>query len=175
MPPASRQFMWLRDQLPVSFPMLRTMIYGFDTELLESQSAQNIDDLACSFILHLKTIGLAEPSAKPLILIAHSLGGVIVKRAMLYLAASNEAEDSMLEKVKMTVLFGVPNKGMYIKHLRSMAHGQPNESLIQYLSIDSPYLAHIDEAFSGIAQERGIRIISAFETKESRTAEVMII
>lgn len=164
--------MWLRDQLPNDFKNMRVMTYGYDTALFDSESLQDIDDLARTFITHLKTIGRAEISATPLVLLAHSLGGIIVKRALSYLAASGEAENFMLSKVKLLLCFGVPNQGMHIEHLLAMTKGRPNDIIVNSLSTTSHYLEQIDKSFSGIAIHRSIRLVSAYETVKSPVASV---
>lgn len=41
-------FMWLRDGLPKDLPDTRVFIYGYDTQLQGSSSAQNLTDLGLS-------------------------------------------------------------------------------------------------------------------------------
>jgi triacylglycerol esterase/lipase EstA (alpha/beta hydrolase family) len=164
--------MWLRDQLPDDFPNFRVMIYGYDTSMTDSDSHQTLDDLARTFVQHLKLVGRAEYSAKPCVIFAHSLGGILVKRALYYMARSADQDDFVLQKIKMTVFFGVPNRGMQVTHLLSMVKGQPNEGLVNTLSVDSPYLNILDEGFAGIAAYRSMRIVSAYETKRTATTVV---
>ena len=91
--------MWLRDQLPNDLNHARIIIYGYDTRLEMSESFQTIDDLALAFIVGLKSIGRASPSTKPLLFLAHSLGGIVLKHALMLLAASGSLETFMLDKV----------------------------------------------------------------------------
>ena len=58
-------FVGPRDRLPKDMPVIRFTIYGYDTQLLNSESIQTIDDLASSFLARLKAIGRASVSAKP--------------------------------------------------------------------------------------------------------------
>jgi hypothetical protein len=41
--------MWLRDSLPHDLKGARGLLYGYNTDLLQSQSFQNIDDIAVAF------------------------------------------------------------------------------------------------------------------------------
>lgn len=147
-------------------------MYGYDTKLIQSNSFQSIDDIARSFVAHLKSIGRAESYAKPLIIFAHSLGGILAKRTLVYLAGSGDTETFMLQKVKLIIFFGVPNRGMHIAHLLQLVRERPNQDLVNTLSVHSPYLSMLDENFSGVATHRAIRLISAYETVESPVAEV---
>lgn len=166
--------MWLRDQLPGDFPNARVMIYGYDTMLLKSESFQTIDDLALSLISQLKSIGKAQTFTKPTIFFAHSLGGIILKRALCYMAESGEAETFMLQKVRMVLFFGVPSKGMAVEYMLPMVDGQPNKQLVEALSTKAKesFLSNLDLGFSGIAMLRDIRLVSAFETRRTRIAVV---
>lgn len=81
--------MWLRDALPHDLtwetsdcPMARVMIYGYESTVAGSNSMQNLEDLATSF--HTSLLGLPRGlTTRPIILVAHSLGGLIVKQVSL--------------------------------------------------------------------------------------------
>lgn len=164
--------MWLRDQLASDFPSVKVLSYGYNTTLQNSESSQSIDDLARAFIGLLSTIGLAEYSAKPLIFLAHSLGGLVLKTALRYLARGDEAEQQILGNLRLIVFFGVPHRGMHIRHLQTIVNGRPNQSLVSMLSTNSDFLPLLEDVFSGILTHRHIRLISAYETVRSRVAEV---
>jgi protein SERAC1 len=79
--------MWLRDSLPYDLNLdanvhssARVMIYGYESSVSESSSVQNLEDLTTSFNNALLEL---IPSSKPVILVAHSLGGLIVKQVSL--------------------------------------------------------------------------------------------
>jgi len=78
--------MWLRDALPYDMrshghenPPARVMVYGYGSRLAHSQSVQNLEDLGTSFRTSLSCLASA-PTVKPIILIAHSLGGLVAKQ-----------------------------------------------------------------------------------------------
>lgn len=78
--------MWLRDSLPydltlqdTDIPMVRTMIYGYESKVSQSKNMQNLEDLATAF--HTSLLALASNSTmRPIIFVAHSLGGLIIKQ-----------------------------------------------------------------------------------------------
>lgn len=92
--------MWLRDSLPHDLPGVRILIYGYDSHLVGSQSFQGIEALAIEFRTHIATIRKATDvsrgmlyfwlhvnlqqtsTLRPLIFIAHSLGGLVVKEVI---------------------------------------------------------------------------------------------
>jgi Putative serine esterase (DUF676) len=166
-------FMWLRDKLPEDVSTFRQIIYGYDTSLTGNESFQVIDDLATSFIAKLRSIGRASTTAKPLIYFAHSLGGIILKHALVTLAGScGGGERLMLEKTRSIFFFGVPHLGMEMSHLLVIAQGQSSEPLVRALSHEDLSLARLDDQFHGIAMFSKVEVISVYETKLSRAAQV---
>lgn len=69
--------MWLRDGLSQDVPVSRVLTYGLDTELIDSKSSQNIIDLGrqCREAL----FSISSATNKPLVLVGHSLGGIILR------------------------------------------------------------------------------------------------
>lgn len=114
--------MWLRDRLPHDLIKVRSIIYGYDSRLVQSESFQGIDDIAITFITRLKYIGRSLKAAKPVVLLAHSLGGIILKCALLELANSGDVEEYMLSSIREVIFFGVPNKGIEMEQW--LPHGR---------------------------------------------------
>jgi hypothetical protein len=164
--------MWIRDKLPDDMPAMKQIIYGYDTALTGNESFQVVKDLALSLIAKLRSIGRSSKAAKPLIFFAHSLGGIILKQAMVILAGSSGVEKLILQKIRSVFFFGVPHLGMEMSHLLAIVQGQANEPLVRTLSRDGGYLTLLDDQFRGIALFPKIRIISAYETKMSRATQV---
>lgn len=78
--------MWLRDSLSYDLisetsnkPMARVMIYGHESAVAQSKNMQNLEDLATMFYNGLLALA-AAPTTRPIILIGHSLGGLIIKQ-----------------------------------------------------------------------------------------------
>ena len=154
-------------------PKLRSLIYGYDTKLFKSRSFQDLDDIAWSFIVSLKEIRRSLSSANPVILLAHSLGGIVLKRALVLLAEEINAEEKkILESVKGLVFFGVPHRGMEISHFLAMVAKQPNEDLInKTLSPDSILLPELDRSFTELVLRIKPDIQFVYETAESQLTE----
>lgn len=75
--------MWLRDSLPrdTQADGIEVLTYGYDSQLPHSQSFQNIEDIASTFRKALSVVRRTEDNIvpKPLVFIAHSLGGIVLK------------------------------------------------------------------------------------------------
>jgi len=164
--------MWIRDAMPACRPGTRFITYGYDTELVGSRSFQSITDLASTLVTELTANGWARPTTKPFMFLAHSLGGVILKQALVMLAGSGARETFMLTKVNGAICFGVPSNGMATSHLLAMVKDQPNRSLVKDLSEKSEYLCDLGKQFDGIAHNRHMKLFWAYETLESPTAVV---
>ncbi len=164
-----KTFMWLRDALPGDVPGARIFLYGYDTLLHDSESFQSPIHLALSFIGHLKSSVWTTPTPKPVVFMAHSLGGIVLKEALIL---SWEKSMSCRHLFYGGIFFGVPSAGMETSHLLAMVQGQPNKDLIESLSPNSPYLSSLNDRFSGIIWSHHILCFWAYETKTSRTVEV---
>ncbi|KAI1455351.1 hypothetical protein F4805DRAFT_275957 [Annulohypoxylon moriforme] len=165
----SRSFMWIRDALPKSLPNVRPILYGYDSTLTKSHSFQSALDIARALIGQLKANVWASPHCKPLAFLAHSLGGIILKQAIVSLASMNDHTHPILQAMKGAVFFGVPNLGMEQSHLEAIVEGQANSELIKDLSTKSTYLHQLDEQFSGISVLQESLLYWWYETMESPT------
>ncbi|KAK7582824.1 hypothetical protein V3481_012122 [Fusarium oxysporum f. sp. vasinfectum] len=172
--------MWLRDSLPYDLtredtvnPMARVMVYGYESCVANSNSFQNLEDLATSF--HHSLLALAHtPTTRPIIFIAHSLGGLIIKETLITLSKSKNEDDLKLAKaVYGIVFFGVPHDGMDISSLIPMVENGPNRFLVESTNRINSQILSIQrrEFHTALGGEGDSEIICFYETEESRTAQ----
>ncbi|KAL0260340.1 hypothetical protein SLS55_004026 [Diplodia seriata] len=135
-------------------------------------AVNHIYDLSRNFVNGLSALGFGSSMSKPIVFVAHSLGGLLLKQSLISLAAYSDQKFSVLENVKSVICFGVPHKGMETTQLRSMVKGQPNEELVQELAPKSSYLKCIEDTFNGIQTTRGFTVVSFYETGMTKTVEV---
>lgn len=79
--PASRT-LWLEDEdlLPASFPKARIMTYGYDS-VLAFTSPAGLESFARDLLKRLRILrASAEARTRPLVFVAHCLGGLLVKK-----------------------------------------------------------------------------------------------
>jgi hypothetical protein len=77
--------LWLRDFLPAKFPNVRVMSYGYDAAFTLSSSVANIETAAASLLDYLGGERQnKQEKQRPIVFVAHSLGGIIVKKVRLY-------------------------------------------------------------------------------------------
>ncbi|KAG7116091.1 hypothetical protein HYQ44_007244 [Verticillium longisporum] len=170
-PGPDKTFMWIRDEIPRSVAGVRAIVYGYESKLAGSQSFQSVNDIALRLIHQLKSVrSLTLP--KSIVFLAHSLGGLILKDAIIQMAHSaDEGIRSILEVVKGAVMFGVPSLGMQQAHLMAMVGGQANEVLVQDLSRENgtAFMRQRNKQFEGIVFTRKVKVLWAYETEESPT------
>ncbi|KAM4062561.1 tetratricopeptide repeat domain-containing protein [Hirsutella rhossiliensis] len=174
------EHMWLRDALPYDLKseateghMARVMTYGYGSAVAESQNTDNLEDLATAF--HNSLLPLASSAQrKPIIFIAHSLGGLILKQMLITLAKSEQEDDKkLLEAVYGIVFFGVPHDGMDISFLIPMVGDGPNRFLVESISrINSQILSIQQRDFHKALRAEGeSEIVCFYETMQSPTAK----
>ncbi|KAK4061045.1 hypothetical protein Trihar35433_9970 [Trichoderma harzianum] len=162
--------MWLRDFLPISIPNARVLTYGYDTKLPGSRSKSSTLQLSRKLLESIKTTRDESTKHRPLILIGHSLGGLVVKQALVQASEGSEDDLAVFRSCYAVMLFAVPNRGLDNLSLMSMVKGQPNEDLVRNLGGESPFLNHLHESFHKRFTLNS-EIICAFETKTTPTVE----
>ncbi|KAI0117885.1 hypothetical protein GGR51DRAFT_500479 [Nemania sp. FL0031] len=166
-----KSFMWLRDELPRVIPASRAILYGYDTTLVNSKSFQTIADIASSLVNLIKANGWYLSKSRPLVFLAHSLGGIVLKEAFTMMAIGDDMGRYILDHTLGGIFFGVPSYGMKTSHLHAMVRGQVNEQIVSDLSTNSEYLRVLDDNFSGLLLTRHMRLYWAYETKMSPTVK----
>lgn len=164
--------MWLTDNLPRDIPAARVMIFGYESELPHSRSHVQLDDLAGPLQIAISQI-LRSDKRKPLLLIGHSLGGLLVKQALIRIAEPDfeNGLPNLLDMVTGTLLFGTPNDGLDIESLVPMVNDQPNRSLLESLNFkNSQVLRHQRQEFSKVLERTKLQLFCLYETELSPTA-----
>ncbi|KAI8626567.1 ankyrin repeat-containing protein [Xylariaceae sp. FL1651] len=168
---------WLRDYVPGDIPNCRVMIYGYDTKLQGNHSKQSIEDLGGACMESITTFRAdTDTSQRPIIFIGHSLGGLLIKEALIR-ARKRSGDISNLHKACYGMFFfGVPNLGLRNDQLRTIVQGQPNQALIDSLIVDkdsepSNFLRRISDQFSETCKGQYL-VVNFFERKYSPTIQV---
>ncbi|KAL7814025.1 ankyrin repeat-containing domain protein [Trichoderma gracile] len=172
------EYMWLRDSLPHGMVdengkhIARVMIYGYESSLPNSDSFQNLEDLGTALHFTLRMLA-ADGKFKPIVFIAHSLGGLVVKQFLISLSNSSDELDKRLRRAVYGIaFFGVPHDGMDIRSLIPMAGDGPNRFLLESIgSHSSQVLSTLQRDFTQALGGQGeTEIISFYETRMSPTA-----
>lgn len=162
--------LWLVDSLAQDLPFARIMVYGYGSSLQNNNSFATMSDLATTLSMSFREILSMDQSSIPLVIIAHSLGGLLVKDVLIQI--SNSSDDcELLDLISGVLFYGVPHRGMDITSLRAVVGDQPNRLLESLCRTNSPSLAQQRRDFAETVSRRNLQIFCFYETETSPTAE----
>ena len=154
---------WPYDLLKQSFSTARVLTYGYDTHVKHRVGPvinnSTVYDVASDLLSSLHTIRESEP-LRPLILIAHSLGGIIVKEALRQSHRSPQRHlRSVCEATRGILFFGTPHNGSdprntfstLAEYLLRMTGVRVNQHIVDALLPSSERLRELREEFPPIA------------------------
>lgn len=172
------RFMWPVDTEDRRPPHARFLLWGYNSSLVDSVSFQDIEDIGESLSTALKGIHPffaqdeksdhnLEFEARPIIFIAHSLGGLIVKDAIRQMAK----DSAYIKCIYGLVFFGVPHHGLLVEPWLQIIGQRANADLVRSLKPESRVLQRLDEDFRKAFRVPGSRVISVYETMQSSTTQ----
>ncbi|KAI1201427.1 Alpha/Beta hydrolase protein [Nemania serpens] len=107
-PGSPAETMWLADLLPDQLPGSRVMSFEYDASV-ESMAVGTIRDIARTMFELLKD--KRENLDIPIVFIGHSLGGIVIKQALVLAEQSERDFPGMTKHTKGIVFFGTPHRG----------------------------------------------------------------
>jgi hypothetical protein len=160
---------WPRDLVPAILPRARVLTFGYDTNVrhpLKAQASKStVYDIAKDLLVTLEAERRPEP-LRPLVFIAHSLGGIVVKEALRRSHSFQTHQHHLhqvFEATEATLFFGTPHSGAdprtlvhHIAEKVGRAVGfSVNEQIVNTLLPSSERLKELRDEFSPMAHERG--------------------
>ncbi|MCJ1423210.1 hypothetical protein MMC29_001092 [Sticta canariensis] len=110
---------WLRDLLPSDIPNARVISWGYDANTHSNSpiSAQHLYDHAKTLVSDLcLNRKLTKTQTRPIVFVAHSLGGIILKSALIHSDAARKGALEEHQSIKLStygILFmGTPHQGI---------------------------------------------------------------
>ncbi|KAM7206365.1 hypothetical protein V8F20_002714 [Naviculisporaceae sp. PSN 640] len=101
--------LWLRDSLPKVVPNARVFLYAYNSNLVFSQTKERFMDKANDLLEALRIERKKAPD-RPIIFLAHSLGGILIEQALVN--AQNNPEYLSIRRATTGLLFfGTPHGG----------------------------------------------------------------
>lgn len=165
---------WPRDLIPITIPYARVLTYGYDTHLRHylgpPVSKNTVYDIAWNFLVTLEAERRLEPS-RPVLFIAHSLGGIIVKE-MLRRSSGCQVSQTHLRSVFDSTIginfFGTPHGGadplgflqQIVKTVIKIAGIRFNEQIVNTLLPSAERLRELRDEFSPMAHQQDWMIYS---------------
>lgn len=81
-PAGKEDALWLRDELPNMVPKARILLYQYDASAAYSKSQSTFIDKASQLLEALRIERKLDPD-RPLILMGHSMGGLLIEQALI--------------------------------------------------------------------------------------------
>lgn len=174
---------WPRDLLPQMVKNARVVTYGYDSSTWKGwfvpQSQSQVYDHATKFLSVLERLRSEETGGnptRPLIFVAHSLGGIVVKE-VLRMSESRKSktkagERAIFENTQGVVFMGTPHLGSdfgqlgaYAANLAFAVGQNVNDGILNALAPKSEILRIANEAFSEFLKDDKIRATCFYETE----------
>ncbi|KAI5820655.1 hypothetical protein BZA77DRAFT_226720, partial [Pyronema omphalodes] len=157
--------MWLRDYLREDLPQVRTMTYGYNSNL-QAHNVDTIMDYGLGFLEEIRKVRKTEDEKeRPLILMGHSFGGILIAHSLVK-ASFKKADDPLLRATVAIIFFGVPHKGLVVTDIRRMLKEEhPRQELLNQITTKSQLLADQLADFKNIVEDR--RIVSFYERQQT--------
>ncbi|KAI1609010.1 hypothetical protein EDD37DRAFT_673546 [Exophiala viscosa] len=166
---------WPANLLRKDFPDARILTYGYDSQVSNFFSGganqNNIIEIANAFLNDLAAQRV-DARGRDMIIVSHSMGGLITKEALRRASNSSEMDSDLKDVLLSTfalIFFGTPhrggaytNLGLTIAKMAKAAGFSVNDQNIRDLRGDSPVLALIRDGFSQLL-ESGTFYISTFQ------------
>jgi pimeloyl-ACP methyl ester carboxylesterase len=159
---------WPRDLVPIAVPNARVLTYGYDTHIRHwagpAINKSTVYDIAWDFLVSLEAARRHEPS-RPLLLIAHSLGGIIVKEALRQSRGCEKHQShlySIYESTSGVIFFGTPHGGADprgpIQHIAEkvmkVAGFSANEQIVNTLLPSAERLKELRDEFGPMVRQK---------------------
>ncbi|XP_061667967.1 protein SERAC1 [Syngnathoides biaculeatus] len=159
---------WPKTWLAADCPNLRVLSVEYDSHLsdwLAKCPAENQrKSLAYRSRELLKKLKMAGVGDRPVVWVAHSMGGLLVKKMLIDASEDPDLKD-LFKNTKGVLFYSVPHHGTF------MAEYSVNVRYLLFPSIevrelcrDSPALRDLNENFLNMAKEKEIKVLSFAET-----------
>lgn len=159
---------WPKSWLAADCPNIRVLSVEYDTHLSDWMSKCPVENQRQSLANRsrelLKMLQQAGVGQRPVVWIAHSMGGLLVKKMLLDAAEDPDMQD-LLKNTEGILFYSVPHRGTF------MAEYSVNVRYLLFPSIevrelckDSPTLRNLNENFLDMAKEMEIKVLSFAET-----------
>lgn len=160
---------WLKDFLPTRMPHSRILIFAYNSNIAFATSTAGLREAAESLLLRLSAERRGDASERSLIFIAHSLGGLVVKRALVT-AKLDKTYGSISRNTHGIAFFSTPHRGGtaaelgdVVANIVRFVRGEPPNTFMEALKKSSLLSQELTQDFRH--QLEDYHILSFYETK----------
>jgi len=176
-------YLWPKLWLPHELPTARILTFGYNANFsaTKERSSSNIGDFAADLLFRMR---YSEKTSErlgqvPIVVVAHSMGGLVFKKAFIQGHLSTEFGEIM-SMIKAVLFLATPHRGTDLagtlnKLLSSSVFGHSPKEYVMELAKRSPTINELNEAFRSHAPK--LQIFSFYETLATamRPISVMIL
>ncbi|PKS13158.1 hypothetical protein jhhlp_000500 [Lomentospora prolificans] len=163
-------FLWPQFWLPQEIPTARILTFGYNANFQSKRekASLTISDFAADLLFRMKheESGDVRLGQVPIIVVAHSMGGLVFKKAFIYGHMSNEFS-SIVSCIKAVLFLATPHRGTDLADtlhaiLASSMLGHSTKDYVLELARRSPTIDELNETFRHHASK--LRLFSFYET-----------
>ncbi|MCJ1396455.1 hypothetical protein MMC18_009345 [Xylographa bjoerkii] len=169
--------LWLKDFLPERLPNARILLFGYNANLAFGASIAGVREQAINLLNRIAS-KREDVKDRPIIFVAHDLGGIIVKRALVE-AKLDDTYTSIRNATYGIAFFGTPHKGSNFAKLGNLAVSiiksllrQPSNSFMQALIKDSLFSNNLADDFRHCLED--YYVLSFFETLPTKMVGIIV-
>lgn len=162
--------MWIRDFLKDSFPRARIFTFGYSSQMWFSKSMSTVDDVAKVLLSRLRHKRARYQPERPIIFICHSLGGIVLKTALVIANEKLDKDRLILQAPTGVMFMGTPHRGAELATVLDLLVRLPGMVIrkehVKLLKSHSTELEKLCESFGGRARELR-SVVCFYETEAS--------
>ncbi|KAB5528100.1 hypothetical protein GE09DRAFT_975274 [Coniochaeta sp. 2T2.1] len=163
---------WPREWLPKdeAFREVRIHTFGYSSAIFTDGGVLEIPDFARSMLAAIQDAPSIPPEdAPPLVLVGHSMGGLVIKKA--YILGHEIPEfQPLVNRIKAFFFLATPHQGadiaLTLSRVLSVVNGKRQPSFVNDLFPQSPVVQSINDDFPRLCDsEESLQLFSFFETR----------
>ncbi|MCJ1251391.1 hypothetical protein MMC30_008624 [Trapelia coarctata] len=170
--------LWLKDFLPHRLPNVRVLLFSYNSNVAFHTSKVGVGDIAEDLLHKLWTKRQSAPD-RPLLFVAHSLGGLVVKRAIVK-ARSIGRYSLIHHSAKSFAFFATPHRGGFGAEVGQAAAGfvrrlgmNPRTGIMEALRKDSHIAPEINNDF--VDGQENYHICSFYECRPMPPLSALVV
>ncbi|KAL0967791.1 hypothetical protein UPYG_G00256990 [Umbra pygmaea] len=159
---------WPKSWLAVDCPNLRILSVEYDTHLSDWRAKCPAENQRMSLAYRsqelLKKLKSAGVGDRPVVWVAHSMGGLLVKKMLLDASGDPDMKE-LMHNTKGIMFYSVPHYGTYMAEYSVNVRYLLFPSLeVRELCRDSPALRNLNQKFLDMAKDKEFKVLSFAET-----------
>ena len=166
--------------LPQELPSARTLTFGYNADFSsrKERTPLTIGDFANDLLFQMKhgENGTNRLGQVPIIVVAHSMGGLVFKKAFIQ-GHLNDDYRNVIRMVKAVLFLATPHRGTDLaetlnKVLANSIFGHSSKGYVSELAQGSPTIDELNEAFRHVASK--LQIFSFYERLKTSVGPISV-